>query len=54
MADAKIKESDRLRRALGISQDYQEGSHWQRRDEEKARRETEAKGRTGTDGDNGV
>ncbi|RDA86917.1 hypothetical protein CP532_1832 [Ophiocordyceps camponoti-leonardi (nom. inval.)] len=30
MADAKIKESERLRRALKIKADYQEGSHWDR------------------------
>lgn len=35
MADAKIKESERLRSALKISKDYQEGDHW-RRQEEKA------------------
>ncbi|PFH60384.1 hypothetical protein XA68_11047 [Ophiocordyceps unilateralis] len=30
MADAKIKESERLRRALKISSDYKEGSYWDR------------------------
>jgi hypothetical protein len=33
MADAKIKESERLRKALGISSDYQEGSHWKKQEE---------------------
>ncbi|PHH83751.1 hypothetical protein CDD82_3825 [Ophiocordyceps australis] len=33
MADAKIKESERLRKALNISQDYEEGSHWRRQEE---------------------
>ncbi|KYK61418.1 hypothetical protein DCS_02560 [Drechmeria coniospora] len=33
MADAKIKESERLRKALKISSDYEEGSHWKRQDE---------------------
>ncbi|KAG6038767.1 RNA-splicing factor [Claviceps citrina] len=33
MADAKIKESERLRRALKISSDYEEGSHWRRQEE---------------------
>ncbi|GAB0137446.1 RNA-splicing factor [Epichloe bromicola] len=33
MADAKIKESERLRRALRISSDYEEGSHWRRQEE---------------------
>ena len=30
MAAAKIEESERLRRALGIRKDYEEGSHWKR------------------------
>ncbi|TDZ18459.1 Pre-mRNA-splicing factor CWC21 [Colletotrichum sidae] len=33
MADAKIKESERLRSALRISKDYEEGSHWKRQEE---------------------
>lgn len=33
MADAKIKESERLRNALKISKDYEEGSHWKRQEE---------------------
>ncbi|KAK4106120.1 cwf21-domain-containing protein [Parathielavia hyrcaniae] len=33
LADAKIKESERLRQALKISKDYQEGSHWKRQEE---------------------
>ncbi|KAK3357631.1 cwf21 domain-containing protein [Lasiosphaeria hispida] len=33
LADAKIKESERLRQALKISKDYQEGSHWRRQEE---------------------
>lgn len=33
LADAKIKESERLRRALKISKDYEEGSHWKRQEE---------------------
>ncbi|KOS19681.1 Pre-mRNA-splicing factor CWC21 [Escovopsis weberi] len=36
MADAKIKESERLRRALKISSNYEEGGHWKRQ-EEKAK-----------------
>ncbi|KAK4983491.1 RNA-splicing factor [Elasticomyces elasticus] len=39
LAKAKIEESEKLRRALGISSDYEEGSHW-RKQEERAR-ETE-------------
>ncbi|KAH0495388.1 hypothetical protein TgHK011_008945 [Trichoderma gracile] len=33
MADAKIKESERLRRALKISSDYEEGGHWKKQEE---------------------
>lgn len=33
LADAKIKESERLRRALKISKDYEEGGHWRRQEE---------------------
>lgn len=32
MADAKIKESERLRRALKISSDYEEGGHWKKQE----------------------
>lgn len=45
MADAKIRESERLRSALRISKDYEEGSHWKRQEERlarKAREEDEA------------
>ncbi|KAI9656369.1 MAG: RNA-splicing factor [Alyxoria varia] len=33
LAEAKIQETDRLRRALGISEDYEEGSHWRKQEE---------------------
>ncbi|GAW23958.1 hypothetical protein ANO14919_135360 [Xylariales sp. No.14919] len=33
LADAKIKESERLRNALKISKDYEEGGHWKRQEE---------------------
>ncbi|KAL8662155.1 MAG: hypothetical protein Q9202_004978 [Teloschistes flavicans] len=33
LAKAKIEESERLRRALGIRDDYEEGSHWKRGEE---------------------
>ncbi|TGJ81673.1 hypothetical protein E0Z10_g7090 [Xylaria hypoxylon] len=33
LADAKIKESERLRNALKISKNYEEGGHWKRQDE---------------------
>jgi len=48
LAKAKIEESERLRKALGISADYEEGSHWKRQEErlketmvQKAREEEE-------------
>jgi hypothetical protein len=36
LAKAKMEESEKLRKALGISEDYEEGSHW-RKQEERAR-----------------
>jgi len=39
LAKAKIEESERLRRALGISKDYEEGSHWKRQEERAAEKE---------------
>lgn len=36
LAKAKIEESEKLRKALGISKDYEEGSHWKKQ-EERAR-----------------
>ena len=33
LAQAKIEESEKLRRALGISANYEEGSHWKKQDE---------------------
>jgi len=41
LAKAKIEESERLRRALGISKDYEEGSHWRRQEERAAEKEKE-------------
>ncbi|WPH00752.1 Pre-mRNA-splicing factor [Acrodontium crateriforme] len=35
LAQAKIEESEKLRKALGISKDYEEGSHWRRQEEAK-------------------
>jgi hypothetical protein len=43
LAEAKIKESERLRKALNISKDYEEGSHW-RKQEERLRRAAERDG----------
>lgn len=44
LAKAKIEETEKLRKALGISQDYEEGSHWKRQEERKLEAERE-KGR---------
>ncbi|KFY18158.1 hypothetical protein V491_04843 [Pseudogymnoascus sp. VKM F-3775] len=33
LAEAKIRESDRFRSALGISKNYEEGSHWKKQEE---------------------
>lgn len=44
LAKAKIEESEKLRKALGISKDYEEGSHWKRQEERRMEAERE-KGR---------
>lgn len=41
LAKAKIEESEKLRRALGISKDYEEGSHWKKQEERKVEAERE-------------
>jgi hypothetical protein len=33
LAKAKIEDNERLRKALGISEDYEEGSHWRKQEE---------------------
>ncbi|KAA8563628.1 hypothetical protein EYC84_011651 [Monilinia fructicola] len=33
LAEAKIKQDDKFRSALGISKDYKEGGHWQKQEE---------------------
>ena len=33
LAEAKIEETEKLRRALGISKDYEEGGHWKKQEE---------------------
>lgn len=33
LAKAKLEESEKLRKALGISEDYEEGSHWRKQEE---------------------
>jgi len=40
LAEAKIKQDDRFRSALGISKNYEEGGHWKKQ-EEKKRKEFE-------------
>lgn len=50
LAKAKAEESERLRKALGISADYEEGSHWRKQEERMrdslAKREAEDDMRT--------
>ena len=41
LAKAKIEESEKLRKALGISKEYEEGSHWKRQEERKLELERE-------------
>lgn len=41
LADQKIKESERLRQALKIGKDYEEGGHWKRK-EERMKKQQEA------------
>lgn len=47
LAAAKIEESERLRKALGIREDYEEGSHWKKQ-EERLRDATGERGKEGT------
>lgn len=35
LAEAKIKQDDKFRNALGISKNYEEGSHWKKREEKE-------------------
>lgn len=52
IAKAKIEESEKLRKALGISRNYEEGSHWKKQEERKLEVEKErAKGEIGRDRD---
>ncbi|KAI9772866.1 MAG: RNA-splicing factor [Geoglossum simile] len=44
LAKAKMEESEKLRRALGISEDYEEGGHWKKQ-EERAREAGKEKGK---------
>ena len=44
LAAAKIEESEKLRKALGIRDDYEEGGHWKRQ-EERLRESVEGRDR---------
>ena len=45
LAEAKIKQDDRFRSALGISRNYEEGSHWKKQEErQRAAMEREGAG----------
>ena len=44
LAKAKIDESEKLRKALGISEDYEEGSHWKKQEERKMEAEKKKAG----------
>ena len=41
LAEAKIKQDDRFRSALGISRDYEEGSHWKKQEERQKKAQEE-------------
>ena len=41
LAKAKIEETEKLRKALDISKDYEEGSHWKKQEERKMDAERE-------------
>lgn len=52
LAEAKIKQDDRFKRALGISKNYEEGSHWKKQEErlrERAEKEGLESGKTNAD-----
>lgn len=52
LAAAKIKQDDRFRSALGISRNYEEGDHWKKQDEKRAKeaeRDTNESKRDSTD-----
>ncbi|KAI5919948.1 cwf21-domain-containing protein [Camillea tinctor] len=53
LADAKIKESERLRSALKISKDYEEGSHWRKQEDRlrKAQEREQQEQQQGTGGE---
>jgi hypothetical protein len=44
LAEAKIKQDDKFRRALGISRNYEEGGHWRKQEERLKERENTERG----------
>lgn len=44
LAEAKIKQDDRFRNALGISKNYEEGSHWKKQEEKRLKDNLEKEG----------
>ncbi|KAK0932918.1 RNA-splicing factor [Friedmanniomyces endolithicus] len=44
LAKAKIVESEKLRKALGIREDYEEGGHWKQQEERRVEREKQVAG----------
>lgn len=53
LAKAKIEESEKLRRALGIRKDYEEGGHWKRQEERKGKEESGKRDDVGKSRDEG-
>ncbi|MCJ1340271.1 RNA-splicing factor [Bachmanniomyces sp. S44760] len=53
LAQAKIEESEKLRKALGIREDYEEGSHWKKQ-EERMRDATLQTGKEAATRENGL
>lgn len=53
LAEAKIKQDNRFRSALGIGKNYEEGGHWKKQEErlrERAEKEAEASSSIKRDG----
>lgn len=50
LAEAKIEESEKLRKALGISKDYEEGSHWNKQESRMRHSLGQGDGAEGGDG----
>ena len=50
LAEAKIKQDDRFRSALGIKHNYEEGSHWKKQEERIKERAEKEKLESGIEG----